>query len=81
MSVTRTQKQLGAVLRRYRKQQALTQAGLGRLVGSRQATISGLEVEGTGTLETLFTVLAALNLELVVQPRTKADKTQIAEIF
>ncbi|MGB8601715.1 MAG: helix-turn-helix domain-containing protein [Rhizomicrobium sp.] len=81
MSITRTQKQLGAALRRYRKQQALTQADLGRLVGSRQATISGMEVEGAGTLETLFSMLAALNLELVVQPRTKADKTQIAEIF
>ena len=48
---TRTPKQLGGELRRYRKQRKLTQEGLSSLTNKRQATISTLEATGTGTLE------------------------------
>jgi HTH-type transcriptional regulator / antitoxin HipB len=79
---TRTQAQLGAYLRRTRKSKGLTQGSLAEQVSKRQATISNLEsAQGGATLETLFAVLAALDLELVVRPRTKGSREGLADIF
>lgn len=79
---TRTQGQLGAYLRRVRKAKGLTQAELGEQIRKRQATVSNLESpEGGATLETLFAVLAALDLELVVRPRTKSSARAIEDAF
>lgn len=77
----RTQNQLGAELRRYRKKLNLTQDDLGRRISKRQATISSLESDGSGTLETLFSVLSALDVELVLQPRSKGDHARIEDVF
>lgn len=79
--VTRTPSQLGAALRRSRKTHELTQRDLGLLVNKRQATVSNLEAVGTGTIDTLFAVLSALDLELVVRPRTKRSATQLGDVF
>ena len=78
---SRTAPQLGAELRRYRKQRHLTQSDLSRRIDKRQATISGLESVGSATLETLFAVLAALDLELVLRPRTRTERARLGEIF
>lgn len=77
----RTQGQLGTELRRYRKRKNLTQDDLSRLISKRQATISSLEAAGSGTLDTLFAVLSALDVELVLRPRVKGDRAKIGEIF
>jgi HTH-type transcriptional regulator/antitoxin HipB len=77
----RTQNQLGAELRRYRKKKNLTQDDLGRLISKRQATISSLESDGGGTLETLFAVLSALDVELVLRSRSRGDRTKLENIF
>ncbi|EQD79716.1 transcriptional regulator, XRE family [mine drainage metagenome] len=77
----RTQSQLGTELRRYRKRKTLTQDDLSRLISKRQATISSLESAGSGTLDTLFAVLSALDVELVLRPRTKGDRAKIGDIF
>lgn len=80
--IARTPKQVGAVLRRYRRQLKLTQDELGRKVSVRQATISKLEAGEPATqLRTLMDTLAALDLELVIQPRSKASITEIEEGF
>jgi HTH-type transcriptional regulator/antitoxin HipB len=80
--IARTPKQVGAVLRRYRRQTKLTQDELGRKVSVRQATISKLEAGAPATqLRTLMDALAALDLELVIQPRSKASITEIEEGF
>ena len=79
--VSRTPKQLGATLRRYRKQGGSTQASLAERINKRQATVSSLESVGGGTLETLFAILSALDLELVVRPRTKSTTDQLGDIF
>jgi HTH-type transcriptional regulator/antitoxin HipB len=79
--VTRTPSQLGAALRRYRKKRELTQLDLGNRVHKRQATVSNLEAVGNGTIDTLFAVLSALDLELVVRPRTKSAATQLGDVF
>lgn len=77
----RTQQQLGAELRRYRRRKNLTQEDLGRLINKRQATISGLESDGAGTLETLFAILSALDAELVLRLRRKGGRPGIGDIF
>jgi HTH-type transcriptional regulator/antitoxin HipB len=78
----RTQGQLGAFLRRTRKAANLTQAQLSELINKRQATISNLEsAEAGSTLETLFSVLTALDLELVVRPRRKSTTRSIEDAF
>jgi HTH-type transcriptional regulator/antitoxin HipB len=80
--IVRSAKQLGATLRRYRRQKGLTQDGLGNLMHSRQATVSKLESGEPGTqLGVLIDALTALDLELVVRPRTKASGAEIEELF
>ena len=79
--IARTPKQLGAAIRRRRRQLKLSQAALGSRTHLRQATISALESGEVGTqLGTLVDVLAALDLELVVQDRSKASP-DIADLF
>jgi HTH-type transcriptional regulator/antitoxin HipB len=80
--IVRTAPQLGAAVRRYRRQRKLTQEALGRKVRTRQATISKLEAGEPGTqLRTVLDALAALDLELVVKPRSKASVTEIEDAF
>ena len=71
-TLARDARQLGNLIRRARKQQTISQKVLGDRAGVRQETISLLE---TGTpaarVDTVLLVLAALNLELQVAPRTK----------
>jgi HTH-type transcriptional regulator / antitoxin HipB len=63
---------LGQALRAARKQKGLSQKDVGHSVGMEQHTISKIEKGSPGTaLNTLFRLLAALDLELIVQPRQK----------
>ena len=81
-TIARTAKQLGAALRRFRRQKNMTQEGLGQLMHARQATVSKLESGETGTqLGVLTDALAALDLELVVRPRSKGSTEQIEDLF
>ncbi|MBT9385168.1 helix-turn-helix domain-containing protein [Pseudooceanicola sp. CBS1P-1] len=66
----RTADQIGEALRRARKAQGLTQGDLSARTNLRVATISSLENGEPGTrLATLLSVLAALELELQLEPR------------
>lgn len=70
--IVRTTKQVGAALRRRRRALNLTQEALGAKTTLRQATISSLENGEPGTrLRTLFDVLSALNLEIVIRRRAR----------
>ena len=61
---------LGAAIREVRKNMGLTQTAAGKPVGIDQATVSKIEQGSPGTrLDTLFRLLAALDLELVLQSR------------
>lgn len=77
--IARTPAQLGAVIRRQRKRKGLSQTQLAEKTQLRQASISQLE-NGELQLKTLMGVLAALNLELVVQERTRASQS-IEDLF
>lgn len=80
--IARTSKQIGAALRRRRRALGLNQHNLGQKTNLRQATISGLEAGEPGTqLRTLFGALTALNLELVIRPRTQGSTDTLEELF
>lgn len=80
--MARTPQQIGAAVRRVRRQQNLTQEQLGAKVTLRQATVSKLEAgEPRTQLCTLLDVLGALNLELVIRPRTSTAPSDFETIF
>ncbi len=80
--IARNEKQLGAILRRARKQSGLTQGALGDHIHLRQGTVSRLEAgEPAVQLRTLMAALSALDLELVVRPRSKASAADIEDLF
>ena len=81
-SPARTAAQIGAIVHRERRARGLTQAQLGAKVGRRQATVSKLEKGEPATpLSTLFDVLSALGLELVIGKRSKTSKADIERVF
>ncbi len=81
-TIARSTKQLGAAVRRHRRLRKLSQDALGQKAHTRQATVSKLEAGEPGTqLRTLMDALAALDLELVVRPRSKALVSEIEDIF
>ncbi len=80
--IARSEKQLGAILRRQRKLADLSQTQLGEKTHMRQATISKLEDGAPATqIKVLIAALAALDLELVVRPRSKGSAADIEELF
>jgi HTH-type transcriptional regulator/antitoxin HipB len=81
-TIVRTPKQLGASIRRYRRRKDLTQGGLGEKMRARQATVSKLESGEPATqLRILMDALTALDLELVIRPRTKVSTEDIEALF
>jgi HTH-type transcriptional regulator/antitoxin HipB len=80
--VARTAKQIGAIIRRARRNADMTQAELGQQIGLRQATISKLEAGEPATqLSTLLDVLAALDLEIAIDQRGKASLEDLGTLF
>lgn len=72
--IIRSARQLGNAIQLQRKQRSLNQTELARLAGLYQYNISKIEQGNTGTrIGTIFDLLVALDLELVLQPRTKTD--------
>ena len=70
----RSSKDLGTAIRRARKAHQLKQADLALKASLRQPLISELENGTTNaTMDTVFKVLAALDLDLTVVPRRKAS--------
>jgi len=60
----------------------MNQTRVGDQTKTRQATISAVERGAAGTqLGTLCNILAALDLEFVIRPRTKAKASEIEDIF
>lgn len=65
---------LGQFLTRVRKTKHLTQSELGKAYQLNQTTISGIECGAEKTqLNTLFRLLAALNLEIIIQQKDDVD--------
>lgn len=70
---------LGQFLQRVRKHKKLTQSEVGNNFKIDQTTLSSIEQGAKGTrVETLFRLLAALNLELIVQDKkSDNDKKEV----
>lgn len=67
----RSAHQLGHVLRGQRKSKRLTQKAVGASVGLLPKTISSLESSpARATVESLLKLLSALDLELVLRPKS-----------
>ena len=80
--IARNERQLGAILRRARKLAGLTQGEMGDHVHLRQGTVSRLEAgEPAVQLRTLMAALSALELELVIRPRTKVNVAEFEKLF
>lgn len=78
----RTPQQLGAAIRRVRRQRGLSQIQLGHLMHVRQATVSQLEAGHPGTMiRTIMDALAALDLEITVHARSTKAAADIEELF
>jgi HTH-type transcriptional regulator / antitoxin HipB len=80
--IARTPQQLGSAVRRTRRRRKMTQNVLGQKMHARQATVSKLEAGEPATqLRTLMDALIALELELVVRPRTTVPTEEIENLF
>jgi len=72
--IIRNNSDLGEAIRRARKQQALRQVDVATKGSVRQALVSELETGATrAKLDTVIKVLAALDLDLAIVPRRKAE--------
>lgn len=66
---------LGRVLRKYRKERGLTQTEVARKFNLTQKMVSNLEAGLPGVrVGTLFKLMAALSLEMHLEPRGAADE-------
>lgn len=78
----RTARQIGAIIRRARRNADLTQAELGARIGLRQATVSKLEKGEPATqLSTLLDALTALGLEIIIDKRGRASTKDLGDMF
>lgn len=68
---------LGQFIQRVRKYKKLTQSDAGRNFKIDQTTISSIENGAKGTkIETLFRLLAALDLELIIQDKNELNNNK-----
>jgi HTH-type transcriptional regulator/antitoxin HipB len=80
-AIARTPLQLGNSIRERRRELGLTQEQLAAKAGVRQRTISDIERSAAARFDTVLRALAALDLELVVRPRTKGSSQDIEKLF
>ena len=80
--LARNPKQIGNLIRGTRKNLGLSQSQLGEKTGLRQETISLIETGNPAAkLETILAVLAALDLEFRIVPRSRGGAADIEDIF
>lgn len=80
--LARTPKDIGHAIREARKERRLSQTELASRSGLWQETISKIENGVASTkLETLFDLLAALDLEIQVQSRSKGVPSSMEDLF
>lgn len=72
--ITHSPKSLGIAIKRQRKAKGLTQHEAGKPFKLDQTTLSSIEQGAPGTrLETLFRLLSALDLEMIIRPKKVID--------
>jgi HTH-type transcriptional regulator/antitoxin HipB len=82
IQVIRSANQLGSLIHNERVRRGLSQQALADLTGTGQKTISHIENGKEGTrLETIFGLLAILELEMKLTARGKSSEKSIGDIF
>tara|TARA_R110000868_G_scaffold80982_3_gene229616 strand:+ start:10676 stop:10927 length:252 start_codon:yes stop_codon:yes gene_type:complete len=80
--IARSSRQLGAAIQRARKQKGMSQTELAGLAGLRQELVSKIETGQEGTrLSSIYALLAALDLEMVIDQRSGKSAPDIEDIF
>jgi HTH-type transcriptional regulator/antitoxin HipB len=80
--LARTPAQIGNGVRRARKALGWSQAELGNRAGLRQETISLIETGNPAArIDTILAVIAALDLEFRLAPRSKGTAASIEDAF
>lgn len=80
--IARSPDQLGIAVQQQRLAHNLSQSALARLVGTSQKTISKIENGNPATrIETLFAVMAALDMQMTLGSRTQDSGKTIGDIF
>ena len=80
--LARTPRQIGTLIQRARKKRNWTQMQLAERAGLRQATISVIESgERPAKLDSILSVLGALDLEFRICDRTKGHARDIEDLF
>ncbi|MEW6280521.1 MAG: helix-turn-helix domain-containing protein [Candidatus Eremiobacterota bacterium] len=75
--IVTTSKQLGPLLQGARKRRRFTQAELGARAGLSQKAMSMFEAQPErSSVQRLFRILSALDLELVLRDRPPAQETE-----
>ena len=77
--VARTPEQLSQILKACRKRRDITQQEAAKKVGLKQATVSAIENNASATsVDTLYKLLSALGVELVLRDSTAARASTAA---
>ncbi|MDQ1155189.1 helix-turn-helix domain-containing protein [Brevundimonas sp. SORGH_AS_0993] len=80
--LARSPRQLGNLIQRQRKARGLSQSELADLAGTRQEMVSKIESGAPGSrIASICDLLAALDLEMTLTPRTRSSTADIADIF
>lgn len=80
--LVRTAKQMGEAIARERRERGFTQSQLAEMAGTRQEAISKIEGGNPATsFGRIAHILAALDLEFTLGPRTRSTSQDIANIF
>lgn len=80
--LARSPRQLGNLIQRARKQRGITQTDLANLAGLRQEMVSRIETGYDSTkLSALYSLFAALDLDMLVEHRSARPGKDIEDIF
>jgi HTH-type transcriptional regulator / antitoxin HipB len=80
--LVRSPKALGNIIQTERKRQGLSQASFGEHINMRQSVISMVEKGHSALkLENLLSILAALDLDIQITPRTKGSIKDFADMM
>ena len=80
--IARSPGQVGNLIQRFRKLKGMSQTELAERSGMRQELISKIESGHSGAkISSICDLLAALDLEMTIGPRSKSSSTDIEDIF
>ena len=80
--IARSPSQVGNLIQKFRKLKGMSQTELAERSGMRQELISKIENGQNGAkISSICDLLAALDLEMTIGPRTKSSSADIEDIF